>query len=183
MTTWSGWDADFLAAASLPNTAGNRRFLDSWAANANSPNCGNNPIDLTHKEPGSSNCGGTNLAGDHVQRYTSHTWARTAFNTQIHSASYADLLAALRSGNPYAIKSPGPVSTDLGTWGSTNFANVYLADAQSGPPGTIKAPHALSGWKALRKSVNQGMPRALNQSQKARHAALRSLSRAHKVRP
>lgn len=182
MTTWAGWAADFLSAASLPNTANNRRFLNEWAANANHPGCGNNPIDLTHHEPGSSNCAATGQTGVHVQRYTNHTWARTAFASQIEAASASHILAALKSGNPYTVSDPGQVATDLGNWSSTKYANVYLGEAQSGPPIVLKAPAALSGWKAIRKSINKDMPQAMNESQRARRAALQHLHRARKVR-
>ena len=63
---------------------------------------------------------------------------------------------------------------------------VFSSQDSNGAPadvgGLLKGPHALSGWKALRKSVNRGMPEALNVMEKSRHAALRSLRRASKVR-
>jgi hypothetical protein len=182
VTTWLGWAGDFLAAASLPNTANSRKFLNDWATNANFPSCGDNPIDLSHKEPGSTNCGGTTLWGDDVQRYTSHTWARTAFNSQIHSSRYAAILAALRSGNPYTVKNPGSVATQLGEWSSTDFANIYLNEAQSGPPTPITAPRAHKGWADMRRSVNHHWGAALAASDHEIRAALRSLSHARKVK-
>lgn len=62
------------------------------------------------------------------------------------------------------------------------FSSSDAFGGPSGGGGVLKAPHALSGWKALRRSVNKGMPEALHASQKARRAALRSLARARKVR-
>ena len=49
------------------------------------------------------------------------------------------------------------------------------------PPTVLKAPHALGGWKQLRKSINHGMPAALDHSQHVNAASLRSLHRAGKV--
>lgn len=181
MTTWSGWAADFLAAASLPDTARNRSFLNDWAANANHPGCGNNPIDLTHHEPGSGDCGGTGLTGVHVQRYTSHTWARTAFNSEIHSGDYPHLLAAFKSGNPYAVDRPGQVATDLGVWASTNFANVYLSKAEAGPPVTIGAAKAHKGWADIRHSFNHNAVPSLVHARHVRAAGLRRLAHARRL--
>lgn len=62
------------------------------------------------------------------------------------------------------------------------FSSSDSFGAPSGGGGVLSGPHALSGWKALRKSVNKAMPEALNASQHARQAALRSLGRARKVR-
>ena len=50
------------------------------------------------------------------------------------------------------------------------------------PPAKLGAPHALGGWKALRKSVNKGMPHALTYSQKLTRQSLRSLGHSRKVR-
>lgn len=183
MTTWSGWAADFLAAASLPGSNNNVRFLNEWAANATHPSCQNNPNDLAqHIQGHSSNCGtATNYYNQHFQRYSSHLWARTGWAVEIRSGHYPHLVAALRSGNPYTYSGYLDVEGDLNRWGSGPFGAVYVNDLESGPPASLKAPQALSGWKALRKSVNRDMPAALRQSQKARQAALRSLSHARKV--
>jgi hypothetical protein len=181
VTTWAGWAADFLAAASLPDTARNRSFLSDWAANANHPNCGNNPIDLTRGEPGSTNCAPTSLVGVHAQRYTSHTWARTAFNSQIHSGDYPHLLGAFQGGNPYGVKSPGLVASNIGEWQSINFANVYLSKAQAGPTVEVKAAKAHKGWADIRHSFNHNAHPALIHAQHVRRAALRRLAHARRV--
>ena len=183
MTTWAGWAADFLSAASLQNTPGNRNFLTSWADNADHPNCRNNPVDLTHDEPNSTDCGtDTNADGLRTQAYTSHTWARTAFNSQLHSGKYPALLAALRSGNPYNVGNPYDVEADLNRWGSPSFGAVFVDDVRSGPPGKIKAPQALRAWADMQKSVNRHMPAALRQSERSRKAALRNLRRIRRVK-
>lgn len=70
-----------------------------------------------------------------------------------------------------------PLATRPPTW-------VFVAPASSGGggPQTPNAPHALGGWKAIRHAINKALPEALNASQKSRRAALRSLSKARKVR-
>ena len=50
------------------------------------------------------------------------------------------------------------------------------------PSQNLKAPHALGGWKQLRKSINHGMPDTLAHSQHVNAATLRTLHRARKVR-
>jgi hypothetical protein len=182
MTTWQGWAADFLAAASLPNTANNRRFLNEWAANATHPNCLNNPIDLTRNEPGSKDCGATGQMGVFVQSYTDHVWARTAFNSEIHAAKNSHILSALKAGNPYAVKNRGLMASELGDWGSIDFANVFLNETQAGPPAGLKAPRGLNGWQDNQRSFDVHLPAALKASSKNTRAALQSLARARKVR-
>lgn len=188
MSTWNGWAADFLSAVGAPNTANNRRFLNSWASNAQHPNLTNNPNDLHLKEPGSTNGPAGPGTGEHFQNYHTaqkvgaHTWARTAFDGQITSGDYPHLRAALRSGNPYNASNIYDVEGDLNKWGSYDFGAVYVADAQAGPPVTLKAPQALRGWSDMQRSVNRHMPSALNTSQRARKRALRNLARIRKVR-
>lgn len=60
----------------------------------------------------------------------------------------------------------------------------YWGTTKPGPPAGpgLNAVQALSGWKALRKSINRGMPDAIRYSQRGTRAALRSLTRARKVK-
>jgi hypothetical protein len=61
----------------------------------------------------------------------------------------------------------------------------YAGSASSGGGGTsqtIKAPQALRGWKALRKTLNKGYPQALAFMQRGTQDALRSLHQTRKVR-
>jgi len=182
VSTWSGWAADFLAAASLPNTANNLSFMNEWAANATAPGCENNPNDLTFKiSGGSSNCHATGQVGVTIQRYTTHAWARTAFDAEIHSGKYPHLLAALKSGSPFGVNDTGKVATDLGNWSSTKYANIYLHEAQA----VVKqprAPHMMGGWEDTQKSLRVNMRAALRRSSKNRQAALQALARARKVK-
>lgn len=78
------------------------------------------------------------------------------------------------SGHIYKITSPVQ-----NKGGREVFRDAGAVPTPPPPPGT---PHALSGWKALRRSINRDMPKALAASQHSRQAALRSLRGAHKVR-
>lgn len=187
MSTWNGWATDFLAAASLPNTTDNRRFMSDWGNFANHPGLTNNPVDLHQDEPGATNGPAGPGVGQHFQNYhdaqniDAHTWARTAFNTQIHVYTYRHLLGAIRSGNPYKYSDWQKAITELALWGSTNYADVYLNNVQAGGPQNVSAPQALKGWRDLQHTVSVDMPKALKRSQTARTRALRRLSGKHKV--
>ena len=182
MGTYTGWVDDLLSAASLPLSAENRQFLREWHDHATS-DCRNNPIDLTHREPGSTNCRATGRVGISFQNYSSGSWARTAFNTQIHSGLYPRLLAALKASRIFELSGTdaGAIATDLGNWGSIDFANLYLAGQMSGSS-AVRAPKAHGGWAALRVTFNHAMPKALHDSQRTTTAALRTLQKARKVR-
>lgn len=182
MSTWEGWQADLLAEADVPDTGQNRSFLTAWQK-SQPTQCYRNPVVISHKQPGSTNCrklpGGTK----HAQNYLSLKSGKEAFGLQLNSGSYPWLLKALQSGDPYSIH--GDVATvtaqDLTHWGSPKFAETYES-RQNGPTGTLSAPHALGGWKSLRKSVNKGMPDAITYAKRQNTAALRSLSRARRVK-
>lgn len=188
MTIWTGWEDQFLAAAGVKQTAANRRFLDDWHTHAQT-NCTNNPVDLSAKEPGSSNCGALLPGPGPAQRYAAHTDAARAFATQIHRASAKPILDALKTGNPYTVSNPADVGAALTTWGSQTFERPYLNETV-GPPGKpppkppprqLKAPQALGGWKDLQRTVNHHMPDTLRESARNRDRALRQVARARKV--
>lgn len=186
MATWSGWIQQFLSAAGLPNTDGNRTFLSDWAAHADS-SCKNNPIDLSRSMSGSSNCH-TLTSTRKAQNYTSHTQAANAFKAELDSGTFGQLLAGFKSGDPFTIAKLPDVLGDLLTWGSSQFES-YLENEFGVTPsgsglggGNASSPKAHHGWQDLRRSLNHNMPGALRASQRNTAAALRSLSKARKVR-
>jgi hypothetical protein len=77
-------------------------------------------------------------------------------------------------GGLYKRTSPVQVSG-----GREVFKFAGKAPTTDGGGGT---PHTHSGWNDLRKSFNKHMPRDLRASHRMTSAALRSLSRARKVR-
>jgi hypothetical protein len=183
--TWSGWEAQFLNRAGIIVTPPNMSFLDSWARNAETA-CANNPIDLSHKLTGSSDCHALPGIVPKAQRYGTHAEAATAFRDEVHASWAAALLHALNTGNAYQVSNPGPVAEAIATWGSVTFARVYLAAAQKGGPGSGPAAGAGSdihhGWTSVRRSLNRTWGRELKDSRRNVRAALRAVGRGGKVR-
>jgi len=185
VATWSGWQAQFLHAAGLLDTPPSRRFLTEWAQNA-THNCGNNPIDLSEPMPGARNCADNTGVLPKVKRYQDHTQAANAFKFELLYPWADAIRRALDSGNPYQFKGSDEVVSDLISWGSVKYANVYAAATTGagggGGGGGAHAPHTLGGWKDLRHSVNVHLPATLRQSNRYTVRALQALARARKVR-
>lgn len=178
MATWSGWQNQLLNAANEPVTATNVKFLNLWAVHSIAVGCANNPIDLSHKETGSSDC--LALTQSRIaQKYASHATAAKAYATQIHSGNFPTLETLLGGGKVDLSTGDAKVEAELNKWGSTNFSTFLAGNATAGGP---TAPGIHRGWTELRKSVNTGLPGAFSQSGKLTREALRSLSRAHKVK-
>ena len=183
MATWSGWLQQFLAAATLPNTDGNRTFLSDWAANESTA-CRDNPIDVSHPVGNSTDC--TRLTDSRTaQNYTSHAQAATAFNAQLHSGNFPHLLAAFRGGDQYTLSGLPEALSDLIRWGSTSFvsfvenATGVTTGSGGGNSGTADA---LKGWQDIRHSLNRNLPAALRHSDQQMVRALHALGRARKVK-
>lgn len=183
MGAWSGWQDDLRKAAGLPDTPDNSTFLADWHASADS-NCGNNPVDISYKSRGSSNCKRLTSART-AQKYPSHSAAAQAFGSELHSGTFPHLLAALHSGNPYDVPSPHDVIADLIKWGSETFA--FELQQNYGPPhggggGGVNAPHLHKGWNDFRHTVNKRLPATVHSIAKYNRAALQNLSHARRVR-
>lgn len=179
MTTWSGWQSEFLNAAHVPDDAANRAFLTAWAAHANAPNCRNNPIDLSQPETGSGNC--TILpGGKHAQHYPSHASAATAFVDQIFSQQFQAIGVGLAASNITTSNLPQEYIDALNLWGSHKFALFAAGQSGQKPP---KVPVPLhKGWNDVRHSVNTTAHKRLAASQRLVSAALRKLEHTHKVK-
>lgn len=179
MTTWSGWQTQFLAAGQLPNTPANRQFLTAWAAHANAPNCQNNPIDLSHTETGSRNC--AKLPGGRTaQRYASHASAAQAFVDQIFSQDFQAIGVGLAASNITTSNLPQEYIDALNNWGSHKFALFAAGRSGQKPP---KVPVPLhKGWNDVRHSVNVTAHKRLVASQQLTNAALHQLRHVHKVK-
>lgn len=180
MSTWSGWQNQFLLAAKIIETPPNRQFLTDWAKHASSPQCKRNPIDLHVKVGGSTNCDHPAGFPDWTQAYTTHAHAATAFADQVNSNQFAAILDTLGTGNPYQDPGWKAVVAALKQWPSVNFAawfeqQMSKSGGGGGGGGGTKASHTHHGWKDLRKSVNHNLPVAIKHSTKLTNAALRSL--------
>lgn len=183
---WSGWIIQFLNGAGILNTPPIQTFMDQWAKHAPG-SCHNNPIDLTQAVTGSSRCGDTIGGFGRSQNYGTHAQAAHAFTIQMHTAWVKPLLDALNTGNPFQIGDRSKVVAVLNRWASPSFATWYAnanddGTTGGGGGGGGKAARAHSGWNDLRRTVNHRLPTALRTSQQNTTAALRSLSRARKVR-
>ncbi len=183
MATWSGWEAQFLHAAGLLDTPPNRRFLDAWAKNA-THNCVNNPIDLSEPMPGATNCANSTGVLPHVKRYTTHTQAANAFKFELLYPWADAIRQALDSGNPYQFKGADQVVSDLISWGSVKYANVYAAaTAGGGGGGGGGAAGIHKGWADLQRSLSKHrLGVKLHATNRMDAATLRALRRARKVR-
>lgn len=185
MTTWGGWQTEFLTAAQVPNTTNNRRFLDDWASHAET-NCRNNPVDLSAKVSGSTNCHSLPAITARAQNYTTHGNAAHAFYVQTHAGSSKALLAALASGNPYTVDDTGAVATDLSAWGSQGFAQRYFAETAGqrggGGGGGPTAPHSTKAWGQLQNQVNRQLPTTLRKVSGLQAATSTTLRRRRRVR-
>lgn len=186
MSTWSGWIIQFLNRANILNTPPIQTFMSQWAAHSPG-SCKNNPVILSTKVSGSSNCGATVAGFGRTQNYGTHAEAAHAFSIQMHTAWVKPLLDALNTGNPFQIGDRSKVVAVLRRWGDEGFADWYAnatTDGTTGGSGSGggKAGAAHSGWTDLRHTVNHNMPKALKTSQHNVHAALRALSKGRKVR-
>lgn len=182
MTTWDGWATDFLAAAKLQTSAANVKFVEAWAANADSPSCGNNPVDLSAHEPGSKPCGPVRKGYPRARAYTSHRSARAAFVAQFRQVEYSYLRSVLESSTPYSTGIWEDVAANLTNWGSTVFANIYLAEMEAKTTGVGSAAATHRGWAGLQKTFNTGMPTGIKHARRAIGAGLHSVRRARKVK-
>lgn len=186
MTTWAGWQNEFLLAARIIDTPPNRDFLTEWASHASSPQCRNNPIDLHAKVDGSTNCDRPAGFTAWTQAYPSHADAASAFAQQVNAGQFAAILDTLGTGNPWQDSGFQAVHDALLQWPSVNFAAWYLAKMQppysGGGGGGLKAARAHGGWKDLRHTFNVVLPTSVRTSDRNCAAALRSTSKGRRVR-
>lgn len=183
MSTWSGWQSQLLNRAGFAVTPGNSDFLTDWGK-AEASSCKANPVIISWPLKGSTRCKPLGIRSLYVQNYTSHAQGASAFDQQLRQDNYTHLIAAFHTGNPYNLtdtKAKG-VYDDLLRWGAYTMARNYaLATFDSAVPGA-NSPRAHGGWADLQRSVNRNMPAALAASRRNTRAALRSLSRARRVR-
>ena len=186
MSVWGGWEADLLTHSGIPNTANNRRFLDDWHSHAET-NCRRNPVDLSVKSAGASNCHSLPGVTARAQNYSTTGNAVHAWDTQIHQSGYKALLAAMMTGDPYTASNTGQASQDLTAWGSQTFAHTYFnetggAPGRGGGGGTVRAPHALNAWADLRTTMNRGLPSMLRTVSKLNRQTSRQIARKRRVK-
>lgn len=88
------------------------------------------------------------------------------------------LVAYIECGGGYYVLADGV------TRANGDIVFKWSGKTQPGPPGGSGGgtPHTHAGWNSIRKSVNKHLPRDLRASHRMTSAALRSLSRARRVR-
>jgi hypothetical protein len=185
MAAWPGWEAAVLALLGAPNTAANVKFLDGWQAYEGST-CRYNPLNTTLPYGGSTQC---NSVG--VQSYPSTSAGAQATAKTLTNGYYGDVVAALRSGDPFRYSDPQAVASQITKWGTPNWANVYLSLVGITTPGGVPplphvvpdytptpvAPAAHNAWGDVRHAVNHVLPVGLARSATIRRAVRRRLHR------
>ena len=182
MSVWNGWQADLLSHAGIPNTAGNRKFLSDWHAHAET-NCRDNPIDLSVRSAGASNCHALPGINARAQNYSTTGNAVHAFDVQIHQNAYRHLLSAMLTGNPYTASGSGLAGQDLTAWGSQGFAQFYF-NATAAAPGRSGGykPTSTKAWSSVQRSVNHGLPTMLRRTGALNKSTSQLLRRKRRVR-
>lgn len=177
MSAWPGWEVELLAALSAPDTAANRKWLDTWHSFEQS-GAKNNPLNTTQPWPLATDY---NSAG--VKNYPSHAAGIAATVETLRNGRYDAILAALETGNPATFQPDVTLAAELRVWGSVSFADTIAMSAATPQPGSTAAltaagvaPSGHAGWGDVRNSVNRHLPTQLARSQALRHAALRELS-------
>lgn len=163
--TWTHWQHQLLHAAGLPITNHNAAFLGYWSQYRQS-NCSRNPIDISHRVPGSSRCSPL-PGGRHARNYASRDDTAAAFYGQLTATRedfphvpFAVLHEALLTGSPGSWPSLDELEAQLVLWGSPRFAKwVRDAAAEIGTHGG-KGPFKLAysrnvgaAWSALQRAL------------------------------
>src|SRR5690348_1435278 len=130
---WPFWYRDVLAGLDAPDTAKNELFLNVWQTYEQS-GAQNNPLNTTEPWAGATTF---NSAG--VKNYPTTTAGANATAATLENGRYPDIVAALRSGDPFTYNDPQAVADQVTTWGTPSFASWYLKSgptAQTGPLST-----------------------------------------------
>lgn len=164
---WPGWEVAVLTAAKLPVTTANINFLAKWHEYEGS-NAKFNPLNVTGYQSGNVSTyglGSINSAG--VQTYGSAQQGAQATATFLGFSNYADIRAALASGDPWHYSTTKDsnkqsIVKELSTWGSHSFAALWeyvtpnqpvpgteINQEETGPAGTTDTKNTapiLTGW-------------------------------------
>jgi hypothetical protein len=174
---WPYWYRDVLKGLSAPDTAKNELFLNVWHTYEES-SCSYNPLNTTQRETGSTTC---NSAG--VQSYPTPAVGTKATVATLENGRYPDIVAALRSGNPFTYAKAQAVAAEIRTWRTANFATWYLTQgptAQTGPltqsPPPLGTTHQVTdAWAALMREMGKHTPGRLASAKRARERMLRKV--------
>jgi hypothetical protein len=183
VAAWTGWEADVLAALGAPDSSESALFLTTWHTYEQSA-CRNNPLNTTEAWPMAVNC---NSVG--VKSYASTSDGAKATATTLRNGNYPDILAALRSGNPFASAAAGNVAAQLTKWGTPLFAAWYTEHTGTPQAGKVTGQTAGTqtasghrGYADLRNSFARHLPNQLVKSRRAGAATLQLLAHGRRVK-
>lgn len=143
MATWQGWEQQLLNAIGAPVTSENVSFLDKWA-NAEGGSAAYNPMNTTQPEPGATNY---NSVG--VKEFGNAAQGIDATAKTLTNGYYPDILAGLKSGDPFAhitdsfkkeLDIWGTGSGFLGATGSPAPSPSSSASDSAGSPNPSQTP-------------------------------------------
>ncbi len=183
MAAWTGWEADVLVQLGMPTTSEDVLFLETWHTYEQSA-CRNNPLNTTEPWPFAVNC---NSVG--VKSYGAQSDGAKATAATLKNGNYPDILAALRSGNPFAYAAAGNVAAQLTKWGTPLFAAWYTTHTGTPQAGTVSGSAVGAstasghrGYADLRNSVARHLPTQLLRSRRTGAATLQALAHGRKVK-
>ncbi len=136
MAAWSGWAGDVLDALAFDKSAPNLKFLNDWQKFEGS-RCRDNPLNTKQSYTGAVNC-----LPNGVKAYPSTKAGTAATKITLQNGNYPDILAALKSGDPYTYAQPQKVAEQITKWGTPRYAEEYIlaAGAPAGVPGATITP-------------------------------------------
>lgn len=119
------WEIGVLRGIGAPVTGHNLNFLRTWA-HFEGTAAKYNPLATTQPAPGA-----TPLSGnpDGVKNYPSATVGVHATTQTLLNGRYGSIVDALRSGDPWKpqYRTSGDIASELRTWGTKNFASLWMA--------------------------------------------------------
>ena len=179
MAAWTGWEQSVLFRLGVPNTEANVRFLSDWHPFEESK-CANNPLNVTTRMTGSTDCVQTKTPTVWVQAYRSEDQGAQATADFFRYPNYVAIVAALKGGNPYTFGVPQAVANAITTWGTPKYAAAYLAAVGAEPkptpppgttpPGAAKASPDMqvgAAWNRLMRTLSVYTPHQLSRTRAA----------------
>lgn len=175
MAAFQGWVFAVLFRLAAPNSTANNTFLNEWHAHEQSA-CTNNPLNTTLHRYNGTDC--VHVSGTtYVQRYPTTTDGTDATVATLLEARYAQIVQALKSGDPFTVFYSQQVAQQLRTWGSHSFATWYLAHLKTLPtpppaptptgPDLTPGTRASKAWRQMLVAFSRTVPNDLRATRRA----------------
>ncbi len=120
-----------LDALGFDKSTPNLQFLNDWQKFEGS-SCRDNPLNTKQSYTGAVNC-----LPNGVKAYPSTKAGTAATKITLQNGNYPDIIAALKTGDPYTYAQPDKVAAQITKWGTPRYAAEYLLTA--GSPGGVPA--------------------------------------------